>query len=354
MLKTNEKAGPSTGNDSEWKPADKPDTTHADPLPEMKNMDEEHPANKDKDGKSTDKPELMADDDKKKKKKDKSEKDESPKAPKVVIEEVNAPNTPASMGVKRIPPRKKTQVKVTVSDAPATFTVDNQSASNGKAKVNGRAKTVLDIGTHIINIKGKAQTSPGSAGNLKLVAKDDQSNIVASSNGFSVAAIPENWSCTLSSVLDDATDPTSRVGFVVSDQWESDSGVVTDLNKAEISEVIENAGTGLFAGAVHRNSGYLSAITFSSDTHSASPRSALTAVGTLSQKQACKFKDLRTGVTDIPMTNSGYKIDHSLTATATAGKFSYKIEKYGAAVTALGVTTDAGAGNISPTPFIVP
>ena len=64
--------------------------------------------------------------------------------------------------------------------------------------------------------------------------------------------------------------------------------------------------------------------------------------------QTCMFKDKRAGSTDIPMTNSGYTLVRDVRAKDSGG-FEIQTTKNGAAVTANGVASGAGAGSIDKT-----
>ncbi|MGL4599206.1 MAG: hypothetical protein ACRCYO_16920 [Bacteroidia bacterium] len=271
------------------------------------------------------------------------------------IGHVNGRHTPVAMIQQRIPPRVNTGITVTVTNGPIRLIVDGQNASNGTVEIRGRNEIRLGSGTHRVNLKGVTQTSPGNGNNLRVQAFDG-TTLLATSNTFSVSSIPQNWRCTLLRRLDDPADPTSAVGFVVQDRWNSDSGVVADLNEAQISERIESVGgTGPFAAIRNVNSGYLPANLFTEDTHSAAPRRALNSAGVLNQQQASMFLDRRTGAMDIPMTRSGYNLNFSITQRRRhPGSFIFELTKRGAAATALGVATAAGHGRISPPSSIVP
>ncbi len=272
-----------------------------------------------------------------------------------VIGHVNGRYTPAAMIQHRIPPRVNTGITVTVTNGPIRLIVDGQNASNGTVEIRGRNEITLRSGTHRVNLKGITQTSPGNGNNLRVQAFDG-ATLLASSNTFSVSAIPQNWRCTLLRRLDDPADPNSEVGFVVQDRWNSDSGQVADLNESQISERIESVGgVGPFAAIRNVNSGYLGANAFTEDTHSVAPRRVLNRIGSLNQRQASMFLDRRTGAMDIPMTNSGYAINFNITQRrGNPGSFIFELTKRGAAVTALGVTSAAGHGRISPPSFLVP
>jgi hypothetical protein len=133
---------------------------------------------------------------------------------------------------------------------------------------------------------------------------------------------------------------------VVQDGWSSDSRVFADLDETEISELVDyGSGTGPFAGATGSNSGYLPGNSLSKDTHSWDVAS-LTGPGTLVAKQACEFKDNRSGSADIPMTKSGFTVTRTVVAKPGGG-LQITTSKVGADVTAKGIATKAGRGSIT-------
>ncbi|MBA3746429.1 MAG: hypothetical protein H0W96_02930, partial [Solirubrobacterales bacterium] len=140
----------------------------------------------------------------------------------------------------------------------------------------------------------------------------------------------------------------NRRGFVVQDGWESDSGRFKDLDKTEISELVEQTlATGCFVGLGATNSGYLPGNVLTKDSHS-SATSTLTSTGRRDAQQTCMFKDNRSGSVDIPMTNSGYELVRIVTANPKGG-FDFHITKKGKATTAKGVASAAGRGSIDKT-----
>lgn len=258
---------------------------------------------------------------------------------------VRAPSSPAGMA-DRIPPRVNTAVHVAVGglksgDAPVELSIEGGGSGNGTATIDGGATKSISAGADV-NLQGVAQTDPGKGGSLKLVAKQGGSQ-VAASGGFSVSAIPQNYSDTFVSLV---TGP--KRGFVVQDGWESDSGVFGDLDQTEIAEQVEaTSATGCFSGVSKSNSGYLAGNKLSKDTHG-TPASICTKPGNRVATQTCMFKDKRAGSADIPMTNSGYSLVRDVRAKGSGG-FEIQTTKNGAAVTANGVASGAGAGSIDKT-----
>jgi len=263
---------------------------------------------------------------------------------------INATTTPEVMAADRIPPRVDTPASIEVSGlapiaAPVTLSIDGASAANGTVTIDGAATKDLRSGA-TVNLRGAAQTAPGNAGNLRLVASQAGTEI-ARGAPFSVSALPQFY--TDAFVNDLLVGP--RRGVVVQDGWESDSGNVADLDQADISEQVEvTTETGCFAGGGGVVSGYLPASAFTQDTHS-SGTATLTAPGHRVAQQTCMFRDKRTGVTDIPMRNSGYLLDRRCIKVGPG--FRFLIKKIGTATTANGVPSGAGAGEIIRPPQVV-
>lgn len=260
------------------------------------------------------------------------------------IGEVNTPYT--GVAVKRIVPRKNTSVNVTITGAtaanPVILSIDGGGSGNGTVTINGAASDTL-IGSGVVNLKGGDQTDPGNANKLKLVAKQGTA-VLAQSNSFSVASFPLNYTDTFLSLI---TGPSR--GFVVQDGWESDSGIVADLDKTMISEEVEyGLGKGVFLGVGRSNSGYLPGDSFTVDSHS-TPVTLATGVGTIDANQTSIFKDKRTEVNDVEMKNSGYIIKREIRQIGSSAVFEITTDKHGANTTANRHYSDAGSGNIIKT-----
>jgi hypothetical protein len=138
----------------------------------------------------------------------------------VAITHVNANTSPAGMP-DRIPPRVDTIVGVGIVGwripmAPVTLSIDGAGGGNSNATIDGAA-TVDLTNTAAVRLRGTAQTSVGNAGNLRLVAEQGGTRL-ATSNAFSVSAIPQNFSITFNSLITGA-----RRGIRVNNHWESDS-----------------------------------------------------------------------------------------------------------------------------------
>jgi hypothetical protein len=264
--------------------------------------------------------------------------------------QVRYPTTPVPMSPHRIPPRRFWPIGVGLTGhkppmAPVEIFVEGSGVgTNGTVLVNGGSSAFI-AGPMMIILQGTVQTGPGSAGQLRLAAKF-AGNIIARSDPFSVSSIPQDYTDVLSGLVDTST----RKGIIVQDGWQSDSGVLADLDQAEISEIVEyTGGTGAFAGTTSgKNSGYLSATSLSKDTHSFAA-SQLTGPGYLLSKQVCIFRDKRTGATDIPMTNSGYHIERNLWKPHFWSSLRFKVHKFGQDTTAKSYTSAAGAGDAEHT-----
>jgi hypothetical protein len=267
--------------------------------------------------------------------------------PRVFMARVRADTTPAGMP-DRIPPRVNTPVMVAVAGLrpsmnPVTFSVDRAGGDSGSARVNGANRLeVTGDGISNLRLSGVEQTSPGSDGELNLLAEQGETEL-ARSNPFSVAAVPEYWSCGFKRLL-----TGEDRGFVVQDRWQSDSRSVTDLDQVSISEQVQvTEATGCFSGVGGSTSGYLTADTFTTDTHS-TPADVLTDTGRRVATQTSKFRDNRTGVTDMPMARSGYVVTRTVTRTVPIiGTLRIQTRKVGRATTANRISSGAGFGSIT-------
>jgi hypothetical protein len=267
----------------------------------------------------------------------------------LAIPSIRDPRSPASMK-DRIAPGVNTPVPVTISGGdgktPVDVSINGSGGPNGTVTVNGATSaSIAGTGTTNVTLNGTKQTSVGSGGNLNLAVTQGGVTL-ATSNGFSVSAIPRDYTDAFKSLLTGA-----RRGFIVQDGWKSDStsGSISDLDGAEISEMVEYQlpGTGCFTAALPgQNSHYLPANSLTTDTHSRST-SELTGPGTLVANQTCKFNDNRSGSTDIPMQNSGYVLTRTVgLKSGSTTALQITTSKVGTATSAKGVASAAGVGNI--------
>jgi hypothetical protein len=264
-------------------------------------------------------------------------------AAKATFDVISFPTTPAGVG-QRIPPRKDVTVRVVITGlAPSTNAVISLAGAGpgGNATLDGAAtKTMSASGALILH--GTAQTDPGSGGTLALVAKVGTDEI-GKSNAFTICAIPTTVSVAFSGLI-----TGTKRGIKMTTSNDSDSGSVADLDKVQMSEMVKyQNGTGCFAGiSSGNNSGYLpaNASPHGEDSHS-TPASLLTGPGHIESVQAFKFKDLRSGATDIGVAHSGFMITR--TAEVVGTKKFLTTSKAGAATTVSGITVAAGSGSAS-------
>lgn len=251
--------------------------------------------------------------------------------------------TPVGVG-RRIPPKKDMTVRVTITGlAPSTnaVVVLAGAGAGGNATLDGAAtKTMNASGT--VTIRGTAQTAPGSAGTLSLVAKVGTDEI-GRSNTFTVCAIPTTVSVAFGGLI-----TGSERGIKMTTSNDSDSGAVADLDQVQMSEMVKyQNGTGCFAGITSgSNSGYLSANTspHGVDSHG-TPVALVTGAGYIESVQGFKFKDARSGAADIGVAHSGFMITR--TAEVVGTKTFLTTSKAGAATTVSGISVAAGSGSAS-------
>jgi len=225
---------------------------------------------------------------------------------------VNSTTTPATMGVRRIPPRVDTSVGLTLTGSGSvTVSVEGASAANGNVTVNGTAAAAV-AASGAIRVRGTAQTAAGAAGHLRLCARFG-SAIVGRSNYFTVCAIPTRVTVSQGALI---TGAERGVEAITSNN--SDSGVVADLDQVQMSESVQYVGgTGAFAGITSGdNSHYLPAnIAPHGTDHHGTPLALITGAAAIDSQQLFVFMDARSGVVDIPVTNSGFNIHRQVTAT---------------------------------------
>jgi hypothetical protein len=262
---------------------------------------------------------------------------------------VRAASTPDAMGPDRIPPRVNTPVTVSIAgydpaQPPITIGVAGNGGANGTVTVDGAATRDMTA-TGVVQLSATAQTAPGNAGHLNLEARQ-AGTLHATSNAFSVAAIPQNWNVTFLNFI----VPGATAGIQVSNAWESDSGNLADLDQVDRSELVEpKSASGVFNMGPSNVSGYLPATGGALTDSHGTPMALATGAGTRVAQQTFKFRDQRTAVTDIPARNSGYSISRTLAAGgAGPSGFQLTTTKNPQAGTANGITSTAGAGGANP------
>lgn len=234
-----------------------------------------------------------------------------------------------------LPPTKTYVVQVLV-EPPLNGTgqfielsIVNSSFDNGTARV---FPTRITRSTSV-TVTGGAQTTPGHAAQLQIQAKLDGVTVKATSAGFSVCAHPLNMEETFFKDLNSST----AVGIIVKVALKSDSGKFEDLDKIEMSEVVEQfrkdeppfkQGSG-FAN----NSGYGPLIPppgkALADTHG-EPRPDPGPKGISNRIQLHIFRCNRCGAIDKVVPNSGFDIKHEV---FQVGKlFKHRATKVGAEI----------------------
>jgi hypothetical protein len=227
---------------------------------------------------------------------------------------------------------------------PLRVRVAGCSQQNGVVTVNGQAEARISADCYL-QLRGVTQTQPGHAGYLMLEVLLSGGSLLAQSDGFSVAAIPQNWSVTNWQ----QTNVKGFVGLDIQDEWESDSGQLGDLDEVQITEVMETAlKTGCCMGLPEKDSGYTVADEVSIDAH-AILGTYMTGPGKWVVNQTHAFRDRRTGANGISMTKSGYKITLEVKKKPSSSGYHVTVTKEGADLTVRGVASKAGAGRISQT-----
>jgi hypothetical protein len=259
------------------------------------------------------------------------------------VSDVNAPNTPP--GIKRIPPRVDTPATATVTGwhipmLPVTLSIAGGSAANGTATINGGATHDL-TSTETVQVRGGTQTTPGNAGNLKLVAHQGTTKL-AESAAFSVAAYPTAIGFTFNSILKDASVPAISPGAkfwgaTYDLTFTSDSGVNADCDETKVSEnILVDTATGAFTGVTPITSNFNVTTAAQTDHHVVGDVSAADMRSTMDSEKSSRmvlhqffrFACRRTGIAEdkvagptVPV--SGFKISHWFTVPSCMGSSKY-------------------------------
>ncbi len=275
----------------------------------------------------------------------------------VTLPTINSATTPTEMTKMRIPPKVDQNFSVNTSKKGVSLSVENQGGNNGSVQINGsNSITLAEAGEHNVSLKGVDQTAPGNADNLKLVAKKGDT-ILKRSNSFSVAAIPVNWT-----VLDSYTSESeSKKGMMAAFEFYSDSGDPKDLTEVSINEqVITSCKEGIFETGPSNNQVSLDYQpvqnakkqmgTSGIDSHRVGI-GPITAPGKMCFDQLHIFKDNRTGASEIPFRNSGFKVTYTVTELASDPLYKLQmiVTKEAVEVTIDGRTSQPGLGDTQTT-----
>lgn len=266
-------------------------------------------------------------------------------------EKVRNVDTPDAMP-DRIPPRVDTPLKIKLSpdlgDSGQVVTLVVPKSNGVFGTVNfgqagGVATATIDLtASGTINIQGGTQTSVGRtpgifAGKLQLTARVHGEDTSAATPGFSVAAIPVNWSENSLGKAGLITTGLTR-GINVRCHWQSDSGKLADLSEVKIRESLSSVATGSFVGEPFEQSDYKSATPGRDIDHHY--QGVFLIGGEESQidyDQLNFFRDNRTGVRDIVIENAGYHITQN--STVVNGVWFLRTTKIGAKATVINPTT---------------
>ena len=135
-----------------------------------------------------------------------------------------------------VPPgRSKTvwvKIEPTLTSGYVQFEVIDGSSSNGTAEI---AVHTTRTSEGPISVRGVSQTSPGSAGNLRVRASLNGGSQSTLSRGFSVCAHPTNFR-----QIQGSADQYGNLVFRY--QWDSDSGSLSKLSKVTLGEHVSYPG----------------------------------------------------------------------------------------------------------------
>ncbi len=237
----------------------------------------------------------------------------SPKAPSLPIvtipEHIRGSSTPPEMKNDRIPPRRDVSVNVEIKgtpdpSAPVILSVEGQGSGHGSVTIDGQGTSELfATGTVAVKLQGTAQTEPGKAGFLRLTATQGAKQL-ASSNGFSVSANPQDMEFTFDRLVKGHIR-----GIRVLYNWQSDSYDKSDLDQAPHSERVQHHASGCLSKLDPITSCYTGSTKRDEDEH-AILVDGLKCKGKDKVFQTFMFRDDRTGAKDIPFKNSGFIIEH--------------------------------------------
>ena len=279
---------------------------------------------------------------------------DEPETPRVTIGQVRHDDTPDDQ-YDRIPPRVINWVDVTVEgrrpdSPPIMLTVVGGSAINGVATVDGDTSTEI-LSTSSVLLEGTMQTAPTGhrGGALKLVATIG-ATVLAESNYFAVSAIPRRASAAYIQPIDNGR----LLGMEVENDWSSDSGEESDLDKVRVWETVETKSKdGCFKNhpPTDRNPRHVAGDRAPiPDSHATAVRS-LDSAGTMDNQQVLKFEDLRSGSPQVPMEGSGFAIRREV-RPMLLGLMGLELEtkKEGRAGDAEGFAS--GPGTTDPDPIV--
>jgi hypothetical protein len=225
--------------------------------------------------------------------------------------------------------------------------------------------------TNTFRVGGTLQTvatadgKGGNAGNLHLSAELNENGKITEVKdgpGFSVAAIPQNFTETFIPALDLVGAP-GVIGIQVNVYWKSDSDELSDLDQVWFKEQVQvqrrtGTFTKEFGPSDYAPLKETNEIPAKDDSGVHDPHTTLTtrmkAPGGIADiTEVHIFKDLRTGTKDATVKNSGYELRRVISQDPKTLKWVLVTTKTGLKVTANGFTSGAAttvpkAGIVSP------
>ena len=198
-----------------------------------------------------------------------------------------------------------------------------------------------------VTVKGTAQTFSRFVNQLSLVAVQGGKEI-ARSAPFAVAAIPVGIDTTKNS---DSGRGSPLRGMIVDFTVRSDSGDRADLDKVQAKEVLENRqNTGCFStfnaqDVLDRNApDYGLGIEKQRTDKHRIESGVLTSPGVWQIGQVLLFRDLRTGIGDIPIPHSAYEIAWNVNKFSVGDGLFFVLTKIGVDGSAKGFASSFGFG----------
>jgi len=264
-------------------------------------------------------------------------------------------------GDNRIPPRIGNNIGIVIKSnvaglTPLTLTVNGNGGPNGAASVNGAESLQINSSAGF-TLKGLTQTAAGNNNRLSLVLTaryQGQDLVVNRSRGFTIASKPLKWNLSAQEDINGtAMEGFAGIfyGLTVEEEWQSDSGSMADLDGVAVDERVEmQEATGIYSGIQIGVRPPTPANDAALDDH-ALEKDSITGPGKKVLKQTHVYKDIRTGVADVPVEDSGYRITQEVIVQSEEDKGRYietvyriHTTKTGAALAAQGVASGAGSG----------
>lgn len=258
-----------------------------------------------------------------------------------------------------VPLSKTYEVEVTVKGIGIIIhlSIINSDENTGKATVTPSAIAE----TQTVTVRGTAMTKPKHGGQLKIQAKVGDV-IKATSEGFSVCCHPLNWRCTFLEDVNGVGDlegyNTDMVGFKVKDWFDSDSGVLDDLENVAISELVaeirsdsppfHNMDTAKVGVSGYLNRDEDEGI----DAHVLLYRPDGGTAGICIQEQLSIYTCKCCEAQDIVLPNSGFRIVHQ--ALKRGGLWVHRVKKKGTAVKIGEYETEAGEADLTSKDHFLP